>query len=167
MKSVPLIVVAISGNRGRKLLHHLKLIHAEVLTVESCQQVRELLAAHPVDLVITEVSLADGNWCDLIRHMVDNETPARVVVTAETPTDSLWAEVFWRGAHDLLVAPYQAQEVRHVVWSALRMTEFLTSELSLSNRWGASSLSAQMQSSGQRGPAHADHAAVGRGCFLP
>lgn len=161
MKSVPLIVVAISGNRGRKLLHHLKLIHAEVLTVESCQQVRELLAAHPVDLVITEVSLADGNWCDLIRHMVDNETPARVVVTAETPTDSLWAEVFWRGAHDLLVAPYQAQEVRHVVWSALRMTEFLTSELSLSNRWGASSLSAQMQSSGQRGPAHADHAGVG------
>ena len=126
MKSIPLVLVAISGNRQCELFHHLKTIDVKLLTVECCRQVRDVLAAHPVDLVITDVSLTDGNWCDVVRHVMVSGTTAGIVVVAEKPTDTLWAEVFWRGAHDLLVAPYQAHEVHHVVCSALRRATFAT-----------------------------------------
>lgn len=102
----------------------------EVLTVRSCQRVRELLATSRVDLVITGVTLTDGNWSDVIRQIVDDSRPVNVIVTAERPTDSLWAEVFWRGAYDLLIEPCQAGEVRHVVANALRAPKSLEGDRS-------------------------------------
>ena len=122
MKSLPLVLVAIPKGSQSQLLPHLKSMEVEVVAVETCWQVRDLVATHPVDLVITDMTLPDGNWCDILKHLVDNNTRASVVVAATTATDSLWAEVFWRGAYDLLIEPYQGHEVRHVVWSALRAT---------------------------------------------
>jgi DNA-binding NtrC family response regulator len=104
----------------------------DVLIARSCQQVRELLATSRVELVITGVTLADGNWSDIIRHLVGDPRPVNVIVTAERPTDSLWAEVFWRGAYDLLIEPCQADEVRHVVANALRAAKSLAEEKSQS-----------------------------------
>ncbi len=54
------------------LLKVLKSLDVDVLAVEDCQQARELLQTRPaVEVIITQVTLADGNWCDLFKYLVD------------------------------------------------------------------------------------------------
>jgi FixJ family two-component response regulator len=49
---------------------------------------------------------------------VDYGLDARVVVCAPGADQRLWAEVFWRGAGDLLVEPYSREQVRSIVEAA-------------------------------------------------
>ena len=104
------------------LLKVLKSLDVDVLAVEDCQQARELLQTHPaVDVIIIQVTLADGNWCDLFRYLVDRSSHASVVVSSPQADERLWSDVLWRGAYDLLVEPYESGEVCRVVEGALRV----------------------------------------------
>jgi DNA-binding NtrC family response regulator len=92
--------------------------------VETCQQARALLQTHPpVDVVITQVTLPDGNWCDVFKYLVDNAVQAGLVVSSPHADEILWSEVLWRGAYDLIVEPYQADELRKTLEGALRANE--------------------------------------------
>jgi FixJ family two-component response regulator len=71
-----------------------------------------------VEVVVTALTHPDGNWCDLLRQVVDYGLDARVVVCAPGADQRLWAEVFWRGAGDLLVEPYSREQVRSIVEAA-------------------------------------------------
>ncbi len=103
------------------LLKVLKSLDVDVLAVEDCQQARELLQTRPaVEVIITQVTLADGNWCDLFKYLVDRHSQASVVVSSPQAYERLWCEVLWRGAYDLLVEPYKSDEVSRVVEGALR-----------------------------------------------
>jgi FixJ family two-component response regulator len=73
-----------------------------------------------VELVISDLSLPDGNWCDVFRHLVDNGLHAAMVVVARQADERLWSEVLWRGAYDLLVEPFEDSDVRRVVEGAVR-----------------------------------------------
>ncbi len=78
-------VVALVMTRERclPLLKALKSSDIDILAVENCQQARELLQTHPaVELVITQVTLPDGNWCDLFKYLVDSHSHASVVVSS-------------------------------------------------------------------------------------
>jgi two-component system response regulator PilR (NtrC family) len=93
----------------------------EVLPAASCHEARTLLENHPpVDVVITDVSLTDGNWSDVFRCLIDAGVRASVVVTSRWADERLWSEVLWRGAYDLLVEPYEVDELRRIVEGALR-----------------------------------------------
>ncbi len=106
------------------LLKALKSSDIDILAVENCQQARELLQTHPaVELVITQVTLPDGNWCDLFKYLVDSHSHASVVVSSPQADERLWSEVLWRGAYDLLVEPYKSDEVIRVVEGALRVAQ--------------------------------------------
>ncbi len=54
-------------------------------------------------MIITQLTLADGNWCDLFKYLVDRGSHASVVVSSPQADERLWSEVLWRGAYDLLV----------------------------------------------------------------
>lgn len=93
----------------------------DTLEVETCQQTRELFATVPeIDLVVTDVTLPDGNWCDVLRCVVDNGSHTAVLLRCGTADEKLWSEALWRGVYDLVVEPYDAREVRRIVDGALR-----------------------------------------------
>jgi DNA-binding NtrC family response regulator len=114
-------IVVMSPERRRSLDLNLEQLNVQVLYAGSCQEARNLLKEHPrVSVVITDVSLMDGNWCDIFRYLVDNGIHASVVVSSRLADERLWSEVLWRGAYDVLVEPYDPDEVRRIVEGALR-----------------------------------------------
>jgi DNA-binding NtrC family response regulator len=114
-------MLVMSPERRRWLEPNLELLNVQVLRAGSCQEARLLLKNNPpVSVVITDVSLSDGNWCDIFRYLVDNGFYASVVVSSRLADERLWSEVLWRGAYDVLVEPYEATEVRRIMEGALR-----------------------------------------------
>ncbi len=114
-------MLVMTPERRRSLEGDLESLNVQVLSAGSCHEARTLLKDHPpVKVVITEVSLVDGNWCDVFRYLVDNDIHASVVVSSRLADERLWSEVLWRGAYDVLVEPYETEEVRRIVEGALR-----------------------------------------------
>lgn len=114
-----LVIVEDDGRRAR-LLARLRSVKISLTIVKSCRDARRVWQREPQDIVITDVSLPDGNWCDIVKQLVDTGSRAAVVVCSPRADATLWSEVIWRGAHDLLVEPYQGDEVRRSVEGALR-----------------------------------------------
>lgn len=124
MESRPIVLLVTTDTiRASALMPHLSAANLKIYSIETCREARAFLSDLPrVDLIIAELSLPDGNWCDMIRHLVDHaERTAMVVTCSEVEADErLWSEVIWRGVYDLLVEPYDQQLVKRVVEGALR-----------------------------------------------
>jgi DNA-binding NtrC family response regulator len=114
-------MLVMSPERRRSLQTSLELLNLLVLPAGSCHEARLLLKGYPpVNVVITDVSLIDGNWCDIFRYLVDHEIHASLIVSSRHADERLWSEVLWRGAYDLIVEPFVPDEVRKVIEGALR-----------------------------------------------
>lgn len=122
MAASTLVLVVMHPERQERLFEVLKSSPVSVRSAGSCRAAREALGADPVDVVITDLTHEDGNWCDLLKWVVDRGLPVSVVVSCkvETADAQLWSEVLWRGAYDLLGYPYQDLEVRRSVEGAAR-----------------------------------------------
>ncbi len=107
--------------RWSPVLAELEALDVAVWPAQTCHEARRLFEETPrVDVVISDLSLADGNWCDVFKHLIDNDIHASMVVVARQADERLWSEVLWRGAHDLLVEPYEGENVRRIVEGAVR-----------------------------------------------
>lgn len=117
----PLALLVMPPERRSPLLRSLQSLDFETLAVSTCNEARGLFrTSPPIEVVVTRVSLPDGNWCDVLRYLVDNDSSASVVVSSPRADEHLWSEVLWRGGYDLLVEPYENDEVRHTIEGALR-----------------------------------------------
>ncbi|MEX2303963.1 MAG: hypothetical protein WD733_23660 [Bryobacterales bacterium] len=117
-------VVVMPRGRWSQIISELDSIDIEALPAETCLQARGLLQnKRRVELVLSDLSLTDGNWCDVFKHLIDNDIHASMVVIAPQADERLWSEVLWRGAYDLLVEPYEEGDVRRVVEGALRAAQ--------------------------------------------
>jgi DNA-binding NtrC family response regulator len=144
MELQPTALVAMSGQGCRSsLVEHLKSARLEVHLVESCREARAFLGNHPtVDLVLTEVSLPDGNWSDILRYVVDHAEQASILVTCSNADEQFWSEVLWRGVYDLLLEPCDAYQVRRTVEGAIRHARRASPRPLGSSRTDAASMSA-------------------------
>ncbi|MEX2299766.1 MAG: hypothetical protein WD733_02450 [Bryobacterales bacterium] len=124
-------LLVMPSERRALFLQALSELDVPVYCVEDCREARRLLqptpaVSHtssvglPVGLIVTHVSLPDGNWCDVLRMMNQLGAPASVVVDATEVNPTLWSEVFWRGAYDLLVQPCDWNDVCQCLEGALR-----------------------------------------------
>lgn len=119
-----LALLVMQPERRETLLQALRVLEIETLAVSTCAEARSLFQTSPsVELVLTEVSLHDGNWSDVLRHLVDNGIEASVVVSSQRPDEHLFSEVIWRGGYDVLVEPYEKTEVRQTLEGALRAAQ--------------------------------------------
>jgi DNA-binding NtrC family response regulator len=117
-------VVVMPRERWSSILGELDSLGVEVWPAETCHEARKLLEKRPrVEVVISDLSLADGNWCDVFKHLIDNDIHASMVVVSPQADERLWSEVLWRGAYDLLVEPYADIDVRRIVEGAIRATQ--------------------------------------------
>jgi DNA-binding NtrC family response regulator len=122
MESRPTVLVVTSDTaQASALIPHLSAADLNVYEVETCREARTFLSSRPtVDVIISDLSLPDGNWCDMVRHMVDHAERAAMIVACSEADERLWSEILWRGVYDLLVEPYDPDQVKRVVEGALR-----------------------------------------------
>lgn len=100
----------------------LRTLGAEILWVQRGREARNLLQTRPpLDAVVTDATLEDANWCDVLRAVVEYRPQATVVVVAPSSADEiLWSEILWRGVYDMLVEPFAKSEARQVLQGALQ-----------------------------------------------
>lgn len=90
--------------------------------VPSLQQARKQLRAEVYPVILTETRLPDGTWIDVLNLAHDLGLPSAVIVTDRLADDLLWAEVLNLGAYDLLVQPFDTNEVQRILGSACLRT---------------------------------------------
>ena len=103
---------------ARNLSHLLKPLPLILDHVESVERARIKLQTEDYDVILTEASLPDGNWLDVL-HMV-RETPQepQVIVTDQQADARFWAEALNLGAYDLLAQPFDQPEVQRILYNA-------------------------------------------------
>ena len=105
--------------RQSRLLRHLTGWDANILTAASCGEAAQLLRDEPgVCLVLTDLSLPDGSWFDVLNRVGDVQRGAKVVVCAHVADERLWTQVLEAGGFDMLVEPYQDREVQRILSAA-------------------------------------------------
>lgn len=115
------LIVLPAGRRRRALLRWMESLGLLTMAVDNCHAARQCFQANPrIDIVITQVSLQDGNWCDILGWVVKHEVNTRVVVSSAVADERFWSEALWRGVYDVLVEPYEYSEVTRIVGGALR-----------------------------------------------
>jgi response regulator of citrate/malate metabolism len=93
-------------------------LNVALQAVDSLQEFRQRIRLdEPAEVVITGVSLPDGNWCDVLASTVRAGSPARVLVCSQDADERFWSEAIWRGVHDILVEPFTTEYLRRSVES--------------------------------------------------
>jgi DNA-binding NtrC family response regulator len=120
-KTSAILLVMSPSQRRRALIPRFHRSGAEILLAGSCRRARQVLRTRAdITVAVTDLTLNDGNWCDVLESTIHREVPTSVVVVSPVGGERLWAEVLWRGAHDLLVEPLEDLEVRRTLESATR-----------------------------------------------
>jgi DNA-binding NtrC family response regulator len=92
---------------------HLTLTHAR-----DVRQARELLREGRYRVVLTEATLPDGMWLDLLDVARETAPETPMIVTDPLADGRLWSEVLNLGGYDMLAQPFYAPEVRRVLANA-------------------------------------------------
>ena len=80
----------------------------------------EFLLDHEVSTVICDRDLRPGTWRDVLAAIAPLPDPPLLIVASQLADEGLWAEVLNRGGFDVLMKPFDADEVLRVVESASR-----------------------------------------------
>jgi len=80
---------------------------------------RLMKEAEPIDLVLTDVTLPDGTWKDVIQmvHEAAKDTP--VIVMSRVVSMKLYLDTQDAGAADFIVPPMAPRDLAHVLTAAM------------------------------------------------
>jgi two-component system response regulator PilR (NtrC family) len=85
---------------------------------DSLQQARAKLRESDYDVILTEASLPDANWLDVLHLTRESPREVEVIVTDAQADARFWAEALNLGAYDLLAQPFYEPEVRRILYNA-------------------------------------------------
>jgi DNA-binding NtrC family response regulator len=102
-----------------RMLHELPLALDHVPTL---QQARTSLHGQEYAVVLTEASLPDGRWLDVLHLVRESSQDPEVIVTDPVADSHFWAEALNLGAYDLLAQPFYEPEVRRILYNACSRT---------------------------------------------
>ena len=115
------LLILASEKSTENLKVSLQPLNVDVVSAHDLQRARDRVREdRSIDVVVTDVTLPDGNWSDVLRYIVEESLSANMVVCTPVADEHLWSEVLWRGGYDILLRPYQAEQARRVVEGALR-----------------------------------------------
>ena len=119
---IPKITAMLIMTRERRggLLGALEACSFNVLAACDCKEADRILqGCTPVHVLLTDATLADGDWRNLLTNVGQCRHSAEVIVcVTRQEVERLRAAVLASGAYDLLVEPYEQEEVRRVVEAA-------------------------------------------------
>jgi DNA-binding NtrC family response regulator len=94
----------------------------EAQSVVSCANIPEARSAircHGAQIVVYEAHVRDaGNWQELLEEV--QSTQSLMMVVSRHADERLWAEVLNLGGFDVLALPFDREELRRALSSALR-----------------------------------------------
>jgi DNA-binding NtrC family response regulator len=79
---------------------------------------RAMLRQVDYDIILSEASLSDGSWRDVLLLAHGSGRGARVIVTDPHADARLWSEALNLGAYDVLAQPFYSPEVRRILYNA-------------------------------------------------
>ena len=112
------IVLVMAQERRLPLLDALESCGIEVLPVCNCNEARRMLEAQPVQAVVTDAVLHDGDWRRVLEIVEQGRRRIEVVVCSRLGDPKLWLDVLEQGGYDVLVQPYQREEIKRIVEAA-------------------------------------------------
>ena len=83
-----------------------------------CGEALALLRDEIVPVLLCERDHADGNWEDLLKATARLPDPPNLIVFSRLADESLWAKVLNLGGFDVLMTPFEPEEVLRVTFSA-------------------------------------------------
>jgi DNA-binding NtrC family response regulator len=98
-----------------QMLHGLPVI---IDSAESLQEAATRLSQHEYQLILTEASVPDGTWLDVLHLVRSCPHEVQVLVTSPHADAALWAEALNLGVYDVLAQPFYEQEVRRILTNA-------------------------------------------------
>lgn len=118
---LPMAAIALESNDDRSQLIQLLISMNIAVVAHKClETLQRSFFRDRLDLLVTDVTLPDGNWIDVLRLTMKASPSPGIIVHSRVINDRLWSEVLWRGAYDMLIAPYAADDARRVIEGALR-----------------------------------------------
>jgi len=83
-----------------------------------CREALALLRGQSIPVLLCGRDHADGGWKDLLNATARLPSPPNLIVFSRLAGDSLWAEVLNMGGFDVLITPFEAEEVLRVTFAA-------------------------------------------------
>jgi len=83
-----------------------------------CSEALALLRGQSVPVLLCERDHADGNWEDLLKATARLPAPPNLIVFSRLADASLWAQVLNLGGFDVLMTPFEPEEVLRVTFAA-------------------------------------------------
>ena len=91
----------------------------EIHLAQTFQEVLAAVRRRRVGVLLCESKFSDGHcWKDLLNEIQRLEFPPMLIVTDRLADERLWAEVLNLGGYDLLLKPFDPEEILRVVSSA-------------------------------------------------
>ena len=117
---VPALLAVPACAEERDFLHNLFGASGwEIHLAQTFQEVRAAVRKKGVGVLLSESQFSDGHcWKDLLFEIRRLESPPMLIVTDRLADERLWAEVLNLGGYDLLLKPFDPEEVLRVVSSA-------------------------------------------------
>ncbi len=84
----------------------------------TCGEAVAFLRDHSVPVLLSERDHADGNWEELLNATATLPAPPKLIVFSRLADESLWAEVLNMGGFDVLMTPFEPEEVLRVTFAA-------------------------------------------------
>ena len=101
--------------RRLSMLETLEVSGIYVLPVCDCSEARRTLETQ---VVLTDRALPDGDWRAVLEIVAQERANVQVVVCSRLRDHQLVFDVVEQGAYDVLIEPYQREEIRRVLESA-------------------------------------------------
>ena len=92
--------------------------------VSDCCEAWALLRNESVPVLLCGCDHADGNWEDLLRATARQPDPPNLIVFSRLADEYLWARVLNIGGFDVLVTPFEPEEVLRVTFAAWSRWEY-------------------------------------------
>ena len=112
------LFVSPRGEDATVLSRMLRSVSTSLHHVDDLQHARAVLQAEPYQVILTEASLPDGNWRDVLELARKTEPASEVIVTDASADARFWAEALNLGAYDLIAQPFATAEVQRILSNA-------------------------------------------------
>ena len=113
------VMLIMARERRLSLLETLEVSGIYVLPVCDCSEARRMLESQlQVQVVLTDRALPDGDWRAVLEIVAQERANVQVVVCSRLRDHQLVIDVLEQGAYDVLIEPYQREEIRRVLESA-------------------------------------------------
>ena len=84
----------------------------------NCCEALALMCDQSVPVLLCERDLADGDWEELLNAAARLPAPPNLIVFSRLADASLWAQVLNLGGFDVLMTPFEPEEVLRVTFAA-------------------------------------------------